>query len=318
VNLVAEQEPTFSVVVPAFNAERTIVAAIRSVQRQTRSDFEVLVVDDGSTDRTAAMVKGERARDGRVRLFRTANFGAAHARNVALSEARGAYISLLDSDDVYLPSYLETMHATLTTNARAAMAMTDAWLFEEVFGQLKRRTALRTSPALPPDPQKLFDLLLEDNHVFGLVTMRRSLIENLGGFEERLVSSEDYEYWLRAVSRGATIARVPGIHAVYRLSPTSNSGDRKKRAVSRAHIYRIVEVEYTHLDVEVRERARRRRIQAERELACFTRLSPGGAVFRLRHWARSRAGVLRRQTLPRHVWRELPPEVAGALAGDRS
>jgi glycosyltransferase involved in cell wall biosynthesis len=312
------RQPTFSVVMPAFNSEGTIGTAIRSVQRQTRSDFEVLVVDDGSTDRTAAVVEAEQARDSRVRLFRSSHFGPSHARNLALAEARGAYISLLDSDDVYLPSYLEAMHATLTANARAAIAMTDAWLFEDVFGRLKRRTALSTSPTLPSDPGKLFDLLLEDNHVFGLVMMRQSLVENLGGFEERRHVAEDYEYWLRAVSIGATIARAPGIHAVYRLSPASTSADRRKRLEDRAFVYQIVETEYAHLDVEVRERARRRRRQAERELACLTRLSPESAVFRLRYWARCRAGVLRRRVMPRRVWMEMPPDVAGALGTDRS
>src|SRR5437016_179026 len=108
------RDPTFSVVMPALNAETTIGAAIRSVLAQTRTDFELLVVDDGSTDNTIDEVR--RVADPRVRLLALKHRGVAVARNYAISEARARFVSMLDSDDLWLPSYLEVMGAALAGN----------------------------------------------------------------------------------------------------------------------------------------------------------------------------------------------------------
>ena len=116
--------PTFSIVMPAFNAERTIAAAIRSALAQSREDFELIVVDDGSTDDTAE-IAGSFASDPRLVLIRSTNGGPAVARNLALAQARGRYVSLLDSDDLYLPTYLaETQEALLRNPEPASVSLT--------------------------------------------------------------------------------------------------------------------------------------------------------------------------------------------------
>src|SRR5450755_2097977 len=93
--------PEFSVVVPADNAAGTISSAVRSVLAQTQPDLEVIVVDDGSTDATAEIVAG--IEDSRVRVISQDNRGLPAARNAGVAAARGTYIALLDSDDLYLP-----------------------------------------------------------------------------------------------------------------------------------------------------------------------------------------------------------------------
>src|SRR4051812_28108863 len=105
-------EPTFSVAIPAYNAAATIAPALRSVLAQTRGDFEAIVVDDGSTDATAEAV-GPFLEDGRITLVQQENRGLSGARNTALASARGRYVSLLDSDDLWLPHYLERMGEAL-------------------------------------------------------------------------------------------------------------------------------------------------------------------------------------------------------------
>ena len=97
-----------SVIMPAFNCDRTILQSIRSVQAQSFEDWELIVVDDGSTDRTAELVEQARAQDPRVVLLRSReNLGAWNARNTAIEAAGGRYVAFLDSDDLWLPRKLE-------------------------------------------------------------------------------------------------------------------------------------------------------------------------------------------------------------------
>jgi glycosyltransferase involved in cell wall biosynthesis len=99
----AGRAPTVSVITPAFNAAPYVRETLDSVLAQTFTDFEVIVVDDGSTDETAAIVDWYAQRDPRVRVVRQANRGIAAARNTAIAHARGRFLALLDSDDLWFP-----------------------------------------------------------------------------------------------------------------------------------------------------------------------------------------------------------------------
>ena len=100
-------QPLVSVVMPAWNAEATIVEALRSVAAQTYRDLEIIIVDDGSTDATAALAKEFCASDPRARTVRRSNGGPAAARNLGIAEARGEWIALIDADDVWHPTKIE-------------------------------------------------------------------------------------------------------------------------------------------------------------------------------------------------------------------
>lgn len=96
--------PLITVIMPSYNSERFIAESIESIRRQTIPDWELIVIDDASTDRTSDIVTAYQRRDGRIRLItQIENRGPAHARNVALAQARGAMIAFLDSDDVWFP-----------------------------------------------------------------------------------------------------------------------------------------------------------------------------------------------------------------------
>src|SRR6476620_2025348 len=103
----SQSTPTVSVITPAFNAGRYLEHTLESAIRQTFTDFEVLVVNDGSTDQTRQIADRYAAKDPRVRVIHQNNGGIAAARNAALAVARGRYCALLDSDDLWFPSYLE-------------------------------------------------------------------------------------------------------------------------------------------------------------------------------------------------------------------
>src|SRR5947209_4924853 len=111
-----------SVIVPAYNAENFIGETLNSVLAQTYENIEVIVVDDGSRDLTAAIVKNAARRDRRVKLLRQQNLGVAMARNLAIARSSGEYIAPLDADDIWYPSKIEKQVRSLETGGRKAGA----------------------------------------------------------------------------------------------------------------------------------------------------------------------------------------------------
>lgn len=202
--------PTCSVIIAAYNAADTVAATIRSVLTQTRQDFEVIVIDDGSTDDTAA--QAESVEDPRVRLYRQENQGPAAARNAAITHATGQYVSTLDSDDLWLPRYLEMMVTALEQAPDAGFAYTDGWALEESSGRFRRATAMSRYSVrkVPTDADSFLQALIRVNFVYGSVTARRAVLEQVGGFNPRVSHSEDYELWLRIAAQGYRGVRVAG------------------------------------------------------------------------------------------------------------
>lgn len=302
------REPTCSVVIAAYNAESTIEQAISSVIVQTRQDFELVVVDDGSTDDTAARVAPFLA-DRRVIFKRQPNAGPSAARNAALDLASGRYVSVLDSDDLFLPSYLESMVEALESTPAAGFAFTRMWVLERVTNRIRKRP---WSPAARPidDREEFLRALLQTNFVCGLATVRRAVIDQVGAFDPTLFASEDYDLWLRIVAHGYTAAYVPGPLCICSERPGALHRDRRRMLVGKRDAYAKALTQY-HLPGELASLARTQHAAVEREL---TRLDDPAAV---PTWLKAR-GLLARATRP---WRERrarlpepPPEVAAAFA----
>jgi glycosyltransferase involved in cell wall biosynthesis len=244
---------------PAYNAAATIGAAIESVQAQTRPDFELIVVNDGSTDDTVRRVEPY-LEDARVKLISQENLGQPTARNTAIAAARGAYVSLLDSDDLWLRRYLETMEATLHSETDAAVAYTDAWVLDQPTGRIARETAMsRWHPALPPtDPPSFLRALLErGNFVFVGATIRRSTLDDVGSFRADVQGVEDFELWLRIAAHGYRFARCPVNLAIYRRRPGQVSADRERMRRVADRVFGIVVEEYD-IPADARELAQRK------------------------------------------------------------
>jgi GT2 family glycosyltransferase len=238
--------PLYSVVVPAYNAESTIGATLRSVLRQTVDDFEVVVVDDGSSDSTARCVEPFLT-DPRVALHRKANGGPADARNAGIAATSAPLVSFLDSDDLWMPRYLETMGAVLHGDPEVAVGYTDAWVVDDRTRRIRRLSAMaRHNPPVPPPASRdeFFAVLLDRNFVYNSVTIRRSVLDEAGGFDSRCVPSEDFELWLRLASRDLTFARPAGFLAVYRDRGDSLSADETRMADALVRVLRIAVEEY--------------------------------------------------------------------------
>jgi hypothetical protein len=230
--------PTFSVVIPAYNAADTLEEAIDSVLAQTRPDFEVIVVDDGSTDDTAAIAAGYA--DPRVRVYSQQNAGPSAARNRGIAQAVGEYVSSLDSDDLWLPDYLAEMGRALEENTRADFAYTRAWILDasDRFRTVATGAWHRPSTSMLPRDQFVAELLQEC--FVNAPTIRRTALEQVGGYDERISHGEDWELWLRLANAGFEAVRVEGPLTIYRNRPGSHSADLDAMKVAPTMVYRTV------------------------------------------------------------------------------
>jgi GT2 family glycosyltransferase len=180
--------PVVTVIIPTFNRCPLVGAAIESVLSQSYDDFELIVVDDGSTDGTAA----ELAKFGlRLRLFCQANHGVSSARNFAAREARGHYLAFLDSDDLWHPKKLEIQTDFMERNPSIQICQT-----EEIWIRNGTRVNPKSKHRKPSGD--IFTPSLELCLVSpSAVMLTRELFNQVGGFDERFPVCEDYDLWLR-------------------------------------------------------------------------------------------------------------------------
>ena len=215
--------PVVSVVMPAFNASRYISTAIDSALAQTFADLEVLVVDDGSTDDTAAIAANAAARDSRVRLLRQDNAGVSVARNAALRAARGQYIALLDSDDVWQTGFLEAQIALLESRPDIAVVTGNAF----ILGGPRDGQPARPFPDPRPHPTAA-EMIADETAVFIMTVFRRAVYETIGGFDETKATNEDYEFWIRAAHAGFRFLRNDTPLGQYRSHSASLSANQSR------------------------------------------------------------------------------------------
>ncbi len=182
-----------SVVIGVYNAERWIAETIASVLGQTWRDFELVVVDDGSTDATAQIVRGFGEA---VRLIQKENGGSASARNAGIRASRGRYVAFLDADDLWEPKKLEVQMQLQQNNPAPAWSYTDALFFEAATGRLLYRADQLTTAH---EGDVLRPLLLGNFITFSTVVVRRDVFDEVGHFNEDPLHriSEDWDLWLR-------------------------------------------------------------------------------------------------------------------------
>ncbi|SES35672.1 glycosyltransferase family 2 protein [Salisediminibacterium halotolerans] len=225
-------DPRVSIITPAYNAERNIAETIASVQTQTYSDWEIIIVDDQSTDKTVAVIKEMQQKDSRIRLeILETNSGPAVARNKAISLARGRYIAFLDSDDQWLPEKL-TKQLQFMAERDAAFSYTDYYL-------------LNDDQTLSENPEKLLDKIdyskLLKSNVIGCLTVLIDT-EKTGPFEMvDIRTRQDYTLWLELMKRGFPAHLLDEPLALYRVGTESISSDKIKMAKQNWHVYRQIE-----------------------------------------------------------------------------
>ncbi len=250
--------PAVSVITPAYNVAPFIRATLDSVLAQTFQDWEVVVVDDGSTDESATIAAEYASREPRVRLLRQENRGLAGARNTALQAARGDFLTLLDSDDIWEPGFLAAQLAIFEQYPDTGLVTGSARLFGGPFdGRLAR-------PEVPGAPVvTLEEMIADETAIFIMTTFRRQVVESIGVFDAAKRRSEDWDYWLRAVQAGFVMRRNTQPLARYRVRDGSLSSDRRAMLKEMLHTLRKA-----HAATAIASAARR---AAETQIARFER-----------------------------------------------
>lgn len=215
-----EQEmPLVSIIMPAYNAAATLKASIASVQSQTYPCWQLLVINDASTDATAAIAGNLAATDPRITLVNLpGNRGPVEARNIGLDAAKGRFIAFLDADDVWYPTKLHWQVETLQ-NTSAALCCTSYELMDNN-GKLLHK--YRHVQARHYNYQ---DILA--NNVIGCLTLMVD-VSKTGPFQIPHVKTvaEDYACWLKLLRNGVTAVGIPEVLAVYRFTGNSRSSDK--------------------------------------------------------------------------------------------
>lgn len=211
-------------IIPAFNAERTIDATLRSVRGQTHQELEIIVVDDGSTDETSSVVQYHAATDPRVRLVSQANGGVAAARNRGIAESKAAYIAPVDADDVWHPEKIARQLDHMQNDPQVALVCTAYSVIDEA-GDV----TIEWGGSMPRTNQ--FSDLCRRNFIGNGSSslIRRAVLDQIGGYDESLRAQgaqgcEDLKLYLQIAERHPlAMIRLP--LTGYRQLPDNMSSD---------------------------------------------------------------------------------------------
>ena len=223
--------PSVSIIMAAYNAEKTILEAITSVQKQTFPDWELLVVNDCSTDSTAKIVSGISGSDSRIHIINnTVNSGVSLTRKRGLDEARGEWIAILDSDDIWMPNKLEKQ-IKLANQTGGELIFTGSAFMDE--GGTPLDWVLHVPETIEYN-RLLMQNIVSNSSVLVKTDLYRSHYATGDGMHE------DFAIWLKITRDGHTAYGIDEPLLVYRLSSSSKSGNKLKAAKMNWKTYRYV------------------------------------------------------------------------------
>ena len=205
--------PAVSVIIPCYNSAGTIADTLASLQKQTRTDWEAVIVDDGSTDASGGVIAAHAREDARFHVITQANRGLGGARNAGLAWARRSYLLCLDSDDTLLPPALEQMVGVLEGDGSLG-AVHCGWTFSDpLLHDTSWVNFSRWSGSLLPR--------LAHGNLFPChsILFRRALLDDVGTFDEALRHCHDWDLWVRLARIGVGFGFVEEPLAIYRMAP---------------------------------------------------------------------------------------------------
>ncbi len=209
--------PLVSIVIPAYNAAQTIKTTVRSVFDQTVQDFEILIVDDGSKDKTIGVA--ESIGDSRIKVISQVNGGASSARNRGIKEAKGEYVAFLDADDLWMPNKLESQLAVFSNDKDVSAVQCGVYYVNNDLEVLSVRPCFKSKDVL-------LETLLFQNlpGLMSTLIVKREVFEKIGFLDTKLVILEDWELAIR-LSRFCNFKNVEEPLALYRQFPGNRSKD---------------------------------------------------------------------------------------------
>lgn len=214
-----------SVIMPCYNDGMYIKEAIASVQAQTYTNWELIIIDDGSDDEETVGII-ESIKDERIAVLHTEHLRPAGARNYGISHAKGKYILPVDSDDKIDPTYMEKAVQRIESDDKIGVVYCEADLFGEKSGKWDL-------------PAYSFDKMLLDNVVFVTALFYKEDWEKLGGFNTNMKAGmEDYDFWLGILGLGREIVQIPEILFHYRIKPVSRTTGFQSDCTQMQEVYR--------------------------------------------------------------------------------
>lgn len=230
--LMNSRNPLVSVITPVYNGEKYVAETIKSVLEQTYKNFELVIVDDASTDDTVRIISEFKKKDSRIRLIKLeSNQGAAVARNTAIENSNGQFIAFLDSDDLWLPEKLEKQLNYMLDND-IAFSFTK-------YVRIKEDGTLTKNVSKAPEKVTYTDLM--KHCVIGCLTVmiNRNKVQDLQ--MENIRTRQDYALWLKITKTGLKAYGFPEVLAKYRLGNKSISSNKFKAAKMQWKVYREIE-----------------------------------------------------------------------------
>lgn len=273
--------PRVTVVIPTFNCERFIQRTVESALRQTYRDFEIIVVDDGSTDATETLLaQYEKA----LRYIRQKNQGASAARNTALAKATGEFIAYLDADDIWVPEKLACQVEYLDAHPACGFVHSEVAVIDEQDMELHARFNQETGRHIPQG--RCLGDILQRSHIQTLTVLeRRCAFDSAGNFDLRLPVAQDYLHWIQVVLQGYEIGYLPAPLGQYRWRAGSLMSSQRRLLGDFINIYQILlnehDLEHMH-GAEIQQLVRSQLYTNERQLAYLERVQCSGALARPR------------------------------------
>ncbi|TMW72347.1 glycosyltransferase family 2 protein [Alteribacter natronophilus] len=227
-----KKRPLVSVITPAYNAEKYITSTIESVQLQSFSDWEMIIVDDCSDDQTFSIVQEYAQKDSRIRLIALSeNGGAAISRNTAIRASRGRYLAFLDSDDQWLPDKLTRQLEFMREN-KEAFTFTAYRVVDEVGN--------KTGKTIEAPEKVTYRDLLKENMIGCLTVMIDT--EQTGPLEMvNIRTRQDYVLWLELCKKGFPPTGINEVYSLYRVTKNSVSSNKVKMVKQNWRVYRDIE-----------------------------------------------------------------------------
>lgn len=228
--------PLISVIMPAYNSGQLIRRSIRSVIEQTYRNWELIVVNDGSTDDTAEIVSSLCSLDGRIKLITQKNCGIGGSRNAGHSLASGEWLAYLDHDDLWHEDKLEKQINAARLNPSYDVLFSGGWFFynDDLSNLVEYKTIYGEFSA-----EKMFLRQLEENYIPTLaVLVRKSIVDKIGQWDEdkAIQGCDDYDYWFRMAQVNAVFYSLDDKLFYYRKHGSNYSNNVSKMLIAEAHV----------------------------------------------------------------------------------
>ena len=231
-----------SIITPCYNDGEYIEETIRSIRAQTYTNWEMIIIDDGSDDANTLEILEKIQHEKDIRLLRTQRLRPAGARNAGISVASGEYILPVDADDLIEPTYIERAVEKMEANSQLGIVYCHADLFGE-----------KNGPWELPDYN--FDTMLLDNVIFVTALFRRSDWELVGGFRTSMKHGmEDYDFWLSILELGREVCQLPETLFHYRIKASSRTTQFQQNAETVKETYRAIYLQHPVLYEKYKDR----------------------------------------------------------------